>query len=297
MSLVKVAIVLCCVVLPATASAQVAFPPDPAWVPLRCNRAPMTDRFADQPGALDERDIVGDAAAPAGLRASDATYLYLRMRLDKDPAPGGAVRPFSWGMQFDLDGKLDSYELMVVVSGVAGAAGTVSVYRNTMTMLLNDPNDSPDLPAAATSAFAMTARSIAAPGSTNGGNADFFLDFAVPWSVLVPLGLDHDTATYVWAATSSVASHLDGDVACHDGASGPARLDATAPDPTTGDPAQDPGTGPGGGPGGTGRLEGGGGCSTGRTGSPLALLALALLALRRRRRAVPALQGGKRTAP
>jgi MYXO-CTERM domain-containing protein len=290
MSFVKISVVLCCVVLPATASAQVAFPADAEWTPLRCNRAAMTDRLQDQPNALDDRDIVGDAAAPAGLRASDATYLYLRMRLDKDPAPGGAVRPYTWGMQFDLDGKLDTYELMVAVSGVAGAAGTVSVYRNTTTTLLNDPNDPPDLPSVApTYTFAMNARSITAPGSTNGGNADFFLDFAVPWSALVPLGLDHDTPTYVWAATSSAAnaaSNLDGDVACHDGASGPARLTVIAPDPTTGDPAQDPGTGPGG-PGGTGRLEGGGGCTTGGTGSPITALGLALLALRRRRRPSP----------
>jgi MYXO-CTERM domain-containing protein len=290
MSLVKISVVLCCVVLPATATAQVAFPADPAWTALRCNRAAMTDRFQDQPNALDERDIVGDAAAPAGLRASDAMYLYLRMRLDKDPAPGGAVRPFTWGMQFDLDGDLKTYELMVAVSGVTGPAGTVSVYRNTATTLPNDPNDSPDLPPVAPPyTFAMNARSITAPGSTNGGNADFFLDFAVPWSVLVPLGLNHDTATYVWAATSSttsVASNLDGDVACHDGASGPAQLDAIAPDPTTGDPAQDPGTLPGG-PGGSGRLEGGGGCTAGGTGSPVTALGLALLALRRRRRPTP----------
>jgi hypothetical protein len=281
MNLVKLAIVLCGVVVPATARAQVAFPPDPAWTALRCNRAPMTDRFQDQPGALDERDIVGDTAAPAGLRAADATYLYLRMRLDKDPAPGGSVRPFAWGMQFDLDGDLTSYELMVVVEGIAGPAGTVSVFRNTTTTLRNDPADPADLPAAATSAFTLTARSITAPGSNNGGNPDFFLDFAVPWSVLVPLGLDHNTATHVWAATSSSATSLNGDVACHDGASGPARLDATASDPTTGDPAQDPGVGPG----GTGRLEGGGGCTAGGAGSPFAVLAL--LALCRRRRSAP----------
>ena len=283
MRLVQVAILACCVVLPATASAQVAFPPDPSWTALRCGGAPMADRFQDQAGAVDERDIVGDAAAPAGLRAADATYLYLRMRLNRDPAPGGAVRPFAWGMQFDLDGDLTSYELMVVASGIGGAAGTVSVYRNTTTTLPNDPNDPADLPAAATSPFAMTARSVTAPGSTFGGNADFFLDFAVPWSTLVSLGLDRDTVTYVWAATSSAASNLDGDVACHAGASGPARLDGTAPNQTTGDPAQDPGVGPG----GTGRLEGGGGCATGGAGSSVTALALALLGLRRRRRTAP----------
>jgi MYXO-CTERM domain-containing protein len=282
MNLVKLAIVMCCVVLPATAGAQVAFPPDPAWTALRCNRAPMTDGFQDQAGAIDERDIVGDTAAPAGLRASDATYLYLRMRLDKDPAPAGSVRPLSWGMEFDLNGDRTTYELMVAVSGVAGAAGTVAVYRNTATTLPNDPNDPADLPAVATYPFAMNARTLTAPGSTNGGNADFFLDFAVPWSALTPLGLDRTTPTYVWAATSSAASNLDGDVACHDGASGPARLSGTASDATTGDPAQDPGGGSGG-PGGTDRLEGGGGCTTGGAGSPVTALALALLVLRRRK--------------
>jgi uncharacterized protein (TIGR03382 family) len=282
-NLVKLVIVVCSVVVPAAARAQVVFPPDASYTALRCGGAAMADRLADQPGALDERDIVGDAAAPAGLRASDATNLYLRMRLDKDPAPGGAVRPFTWGMQFDLDGKLDSYELMVAVSGVAGAAGTVSVYRNMTTTLLNDPNDPADLPAVMTYPFAMNARSITAPGSTNGGNADFFLDFAVPWTALVSLGLDRGTSTYVWAATSSATSNLDGDVACHDGASGPARLNVIAPDRTTADPAQDPGTGPGG-PGGTGRLEGGGGCNAGGAGSPVTALALAFLVLRRRQR-------------
>lgn len=278
----KVAMVSCCVVFPAIARAQVAFSPEPAWTALRCNRAPMTDGFQDQPGALDERDIVGDTTAPAGLRASDATYLYLRMRLDKDPAPGGSVRPFSWGMQFDLDGNLTTYELMIVASGVAGATGNVAVYRNTVTTLPNDPNDPADLPAVTTYPFAMNARTVTAPGSNNGGNADFFVDVAVPWSALAPLGLDRTTPTYVWAATSSAAANLDGDVACHDGASGPAHLDGTASDRTTGDPAQDPGTGPG----GTGQLEGGGGCSAGSAGSPVTALALAfaLLGIGSRRR-------------
>jgi len=277
MRLVKLAITLCCVVLPATASAQVVFPPDAAWTALRCNRAPMSDGFQDQAGAFDERDLVGNPAAAAGLRASDATYLYLRMRLDKDPAPGGAVRPFAWGMQFDLDGDLTNYELMVAVDGIAGPAGIVSLFRNRTTTLSNDPNDPADQPAVATYPFAMNAHSITAPGSNYGGNTDFFLDLAVPWSALVPLGLDRNTPTYVWAGTSSVATSLDGDIACHDGRSGPARLDGTASDPTTGAPPPPPAPPPGGGPVGVEQLEGGGGCTAGGAGSPFA--GLALLAL------------------
>jgi uncharacterized protein (TIGR03382 family) len=288
MRLVKLAILLCCVVLPATASAQVAFPADAAWTPLRCNRAPMSDGFQDQAGAFDERDIVGNLAAPAGLRAADATYLYLRMRLDKDPAPGGAVRPFAWGMQFDLDGDLTNYELMVAVVGIAGTAPAVSVFHNKTTTLANDPNDPADLPAVATYPFAMNARSIAAPGSKYGGNTDFFLDVAVPWSALTPLGLDRTTPTYVWAGTSSVANSLDGDIACHDGASGPARLDGTASDPTTGAPPPPPAPPPGGGPVGVEQLEGGGGCTAGGDGAPIAGLAVfalfAVVSPRRRKR-------------
>ncbi|HWO18147.1 MAG TPA: hypothetical protein VNO30_05205 [Kofleriaceae bacterium] len=292
MSFVKVSVVLCCVVLPAIASAQV-FPPDSEFIPLRCDDVSMQDGFADQSGALDERDIVGDAGAPAGLRAVDDTYLYLRLRLEEDPAPAGAIRPFSWGMQFDTDGDLGTYEVMVLADGTAGGAGTVSLFSNRTTMVRNDPNDPADQPAAKTYPFAMNARTLPAPGSSYGGTADYFLDIAVPWSDLAQVGLDRDTNTFVWAASSSTANSLNGDFACHDGASGPARLDAIASDPTTGDPTRDP-NGGGGGGGGTGRLEGGGGCAAGGgagggagagAGASAVLALLSLLSLRRRDRA------------
>jgi uncharacterized protein (TIGR03382 family) len=100
----------------------------------------------------------------------------------------------------------------------------------------------------------------------------------VPWATLTPLGLGRATRTYVWAGSSSVASALDGDLACHDGAGGAPRLDATPSDPTTGDPTQDTG-------GADGlRLEGGSGCQTGGSLGLGAALALAVLALRRRRK-------------
>ena len=285
MRLAKLATVLCCVALPATAGAQVAFPPDSAYVPLRCGGAPMADRVGDQPGALEERDLVGEAAAPAGLRAADETHLFLRLRLEEDPAPAGAIRPFAWGLQFDLDGDLTDYELMVLVDGISGGAGTIGLFRNTTTVLRNDPNDPADQPAASTLVFPMNGRSIAAPGSSFGGGPDFFLDVAVPWSELRPLGLDRETRTYVWAGSSSAANGLNGDIACHDGAGGAATLDGTASDETTGDPAADPR-----GPGGVGRLEGGGGCAAGGPGTPAAALALALALASARRR------GRRRTA-
>jgi hypothetical protein len=264
-----------------TAAHAATFPGDAAYVPLRCRGGVMTDPRGDVAAAPGDRDLVGNDAAPAGLRAGDAQFLYLRIRVDQDPAPGGTLLPHAWGMAFDLDGDRRTYELLITLDGSAVPASAVAVFTNATSTLIDDPADPADLPAAATFALATNARTVAA-GTTLGGDADFFVDIAVPWTTLAPLGLGRDRRTYVWAGSSSVASALDGDLACHDGAGGAPRLDAIPSDPTTGDPTQDTG-------GADGlRLEGGSGCNAGGSlGGSLGLgaaLALAVLAVRRRRR-------------
>jgi uncharacterized protein (TIGR03382 family) len=264
--------------LTSAAADAATFPGDAAYVPLRCAGGVMTDLPADVPSSPADRDLVGNTAAPAGLRAGDAQFLYLRIRVNQDPAPppAGTLHPFAWGMAFDLDGDRRTYELLITVDGIAAPAGTVSVFTNRVSTLINDPADLADLPAAASFAFATNARTVTA-GTTTGGDPDFFVDIAVPWATLTTLGLGRNTRTYVWAGSSSVASALDGDLACHDGAGGAPRLDATGSDPTTGDPTQDTG--------GAGdlRLEGGGGCQAGGSIGLGAALALVVLGVRRRR--------------
>jgi hypothetical protein len=274
-------------VLAPLPAAAVPFPADSAFVPLSCRGGGvMTDPAGDDPPFLGQRDVIGDATAtatdPAGLRAADATYLYLRIRLDGDPAPGGSVSSGAWGMAFDLDGDLRTYELLVLAEGITGPAGTVSVFRNTTTTTLNDRTDPADLPAAATYTFAANARTVQA-ATTTSGNPDFFVDLAIPWSALAPLGLDRGTPTYVWVASSSMTDRLDGDFACVDERTGPTTLDGAASSATTGDPAG----GPGGGGGGD-QLEGGGGCAAGGGGaSPAALVIVAAALARRRARVTP----------
>jgi hypothetical protein len=277
------------IALTSAAAHAATFPGDAAYVPLRCGGHVMTDPLGDVPSSPADRDLVGDTGAPAGLRAADAQFLYLRIRVDQDPAPGGALHPYAWGMAFDLDGNRATYELLITVDGIAAPAGTVSVFTNRTTTLANDPADPADTPAAATFAFATAARTVTA-GTMTGGNPDFFVDIAVPWATLAPLGLDHGTRAYVWAGSSSVANALDGDLACHDGGTGRPQLDATASDPTTGDPTQDPGAD------GSLRLEGGGGCQAGGSlGLGAALALLGVPAARRRRRSITA--GGRRCMP
>jgi MYXO-CTERM domain-containing protein len=266
------------IVLAAGSAGAAPFPADSAYVPFHCGGQPMNDAFADDPAFLAERDLVGDTNAPTGLHAADAQYLYLQIRLDQDPAPGAAVRPSAWGMEFDLDGDRTTYEVLVTVDGIAGPAGTVSLFTNHTVTQPDDPSDPADTPAVKTYTFAAAARSIAT-STTNGGNPDYFIDLALPWTDLAPLGLAPNSRTYVWAASSSAANALNGDFACNDGGAGPPTLDGAASDQTTPDPARDPGTGTGG-----KHLEGGGGCSAGTGAGWLGALAVAMLTAGRRRR-------------
>jgi MYXO-CTERM domain-containing protein len=277
----RVAILVLVLGAGSAAAAPVTFPPDSAFHPFHCGGVVMTDGYRDQAGFIDDGDIVGDVTAPAGLRASDATYLYLRMRLDGDPAPTQVPRAASWGIELDLDGDRSNYELLILVDGLQ-ANNAVELFTNHTVTLPNDPNDPADQPAVASYPFADNARSVAAPGVMTGNNGDFFLDFALPWSDLVAAGLDHATSTRLWVGTSTSPDSLNGDFACHDGAGGAAHLDNADTDVTTGDPADEP---PGGGGSGTELLEGGGGCSTTNGGAtPLLALGLAALLFRRRPR-------------
>jgi len=284
MKTMRNALVLALAVTPVAARAAVTFPGDAAYVPFRCGNAPMSDPVGDDAAFPNERDVVGDAASPAGLRAADATNLYLRLRVNDDPASGNALHAYSWGFAIDLDADRSTYELLLLVDGAAAGGAVVEAFTNHTVTLPNDPTDPADLPAAASVPFAMNGRTIAA-GSTLGGNGDFFVDFALPWTTLAPLGLDRTTPVYVWAASSSAANALDGDFACFDNATGAPTLNGTASDSTTAAPGGGSGSGSG---GGTGQLQGGEGCAAGGGGGGIAALVIVAFAVtRRRRHAVP----------
>jgi len=233
---ISVAAALAIVAFAGRAGAQ-TFPADDRWSALPCGTGVMVDGHRDQSGALDERDIVGDTLAPAGYRASDTNFVYLRMRVDGNPISGKSLRPFAWGFEFDLDANRSTYELLVILRG---SDQTIAVHRNTTTTLPNDPADPADDPPVITFPFSTHGRSLVAPGSRYGGNDDYFVDLAVPWTTLEPLGLTRTTSMVAWVATSSAATNLNGDFACHDGATGGApRLSTIAPQPTALDPFVD----------------------------------------------------------
>ncbi len=244
----------------------------------------MVDPAGDTPNATGALDLVGTAPLPAGLHAADAQFLYLRMRVAGDPTNGARLQKNAWGYELDLDGDRTTYEVLISVSGT-GATDEVAIFVHPSTMIVDSPADPAMVPPAFTYATSTNAQ-VTAAGSTLGGGTDYFIDLAVPWSDLATVGIERDTPVYVWAGSSTVDNALDLDLACFDGAGGQLStidVGVTTPDPNAG------GGGGGGGGGGTGAtgprtLEGGPGCAVaGSASPPLGWLALAILALARRR--------------
>ena len=126
----------------------------------------MTDGYRDEPGFVDDRDIVGDRdrrprrcarpTRPTCICGSGSTTIRRRIRCR------GAA---SWGIELDLDGDPTTYELLMLVDGIAGEHA-VELFTNHTVTLPNDPNDPADQPAVATYPFANNARSVAAPSRT-----------------------------------------------------------------------------------------------------------------------------------
>jgi hypothetical protein len=277
------------------------------FAPFYCQRGVMVDGYRDQSGAVDDRDIVGTVAAPAGFRAIDAQFLYLRLRLDGSPMQGNGLTQFAWGFELSTDGDPTNYEILLDVDG---ASATVRLYHNTTTTIPDSPED-PAEQLVMSYPFAQNGRLVDAGPSLFGGGNDTFIDFAVPWSDLAGFGLGPTTIVTVWAATSTNPDRMNGDFACHDGGGGNTvpTLSQIAPAPIAPDPTRSPGPvgGPSGGgaDGGSGNLigssglEGGPGCNcrvdASEEGS--AALALALIWLASATAAVRARRSPARRPP
>jgi hypothetical protein len=282
--------------LAAPAAAQTFPANNNQWTPFTCaeggNPRPMTDAVADHNGAPGARDVVGNAPSPAGLRAADNNFLYLRLRLDDDPRMGVNLQPHAWGFAFGTLGP-NGYQVLVTLDG---RTAVVATRRNSQVAIPDSPLDPADSPPVGSHPYSSHSRVVEAD-SQLGGNRDFFLDLAVPWSDLATAGLGPSTTAVVWAASSTAADRLDLDFACHD-AGGSARVPALVEAGSSAervDPSGSGGSGPGGsggrggGTGGAGgiELEGGPGCALGGGPAggacPWLLLALAGLLGRRRR--------------
>lgn len=220
-----VAVLLACFSLPSFAAAQVAWPADADWTALERDGMPIDDVEGDVTGS---RDIVGDAANPAGFIYSDATYLYFRIRLDDDPRDNTqtGLQPFSWGVEFETDGNLDDFEALAMVDGIANPE-IVSLQENTVQGTIGDPSDQAEVEIA-TYLFTDNGRVVTA-ASMFSGDADYFLDFAVPWSDLALVGITPGSSFGIILGSGNSANSFAADIGTSiaDEVSDPVECDAT----------------------------------------------------------------------
>lgn len=218
---------------PFTATAQV-FPTDDQWVLLECGDVPSFDPVADEPGAVAERDIVGDANAPAMWIYSNGDHVFFRMRIDDDPTQGMSLKPFAWGIEFDTDDDLQTYELLLIVDG---GAEEVALRRNTIQEALNDPNDPAEQtiiswPVETHARIVLAENGFA---SNFGGNEDWFVDFAADRSAFENEGVGDSLALAVVMGTSSNEQSLDADIACNRAGTDARTFSGSSTDPVTSD--------------------------------------------------------------
>ena len=82
---------------------------------------PLTDVEGDTAGA---RDIVGDTTFPVLFVTSDATHLYLRLRIDEDPLQNLMnLGPFGWGCFINTDAAHLKQMLVEFVCVATGGPG------------------------------------------------------------------------------------------------------------------------------------------------------------------------------
>lgn len=215
-----------------TAAAAQTWPADDQWRLLECGGEPSWDPLADEPGANDERDVVGDATSPALYFFADADFLYFRMRVDADPGTGGDFRPFGWGVELDTDGDRSTYELLLEVDGITNP-DVVKLGRNEVQRTPDDPADPiestiVDFDAATHARAVLAADSFA---SSFGGDDDYFVDWAADRAMLEAEGVVDDTTLVLVFGTSSNTQAINADLACNDGAVDPHSLTTSSTDP------------------------------------------------------------------
>jgi hypothetical protein len=200
--------------------------PTSGWLPLTQSGIALTDPSGDESPAVPGIDIVGDKNDPAAFIASDASFLYFRLRLAGNPVSpiNHHFTSYAWTCLLDIDADPTSYELLTALDGIT-VGGSVDLYQNTTTSKADSIDDLAEV-AITSYAVATNAESLSA-GTAVGGGADYFADWAVAWADLP--GLSKLAPFRLVCGSSTAQARLTaGDVL--DFGSGSASFSATAVD-------------------------------------------------------------------
>ena len=214
-------------------SQAASFPPLANWTPIEQGAVKMGDPSTD--GNNNGREIVGDDTFPAIFIFANETDFMVRLRLDLTPLAnsGDDVRPFGWGLLFDTDGNFAAYEFSLMVDGT-GNPHRVVFAENTSKGTTGTPNDPAETERSSIPLnFAVGGNIQGIVADSNfGGNADFFLDFATPLSVLAASGINLAAPLRVIAGTSNSGNAISVDLAGTPLGPGSGTLASAASNPT-----------------------------------------------------------------
>lgn len=149
------------------------------WRPLSRSALPATDAVG--PGT-NESDVVGDVTYPAAFVGSDATHLYLRVRVNDAPTnPDTTFKSALWGCVIDTDGVLTTYEFLHVIDGNNSVQWR---HNKTESIGANVPIEPAEV-LVATALRTTHARAVDTNSATPFSDTpDFFVDMAMPWAVI-----------------------------------------------------------------------------------------------------------------
>jgi len=149
------------------------------WTPLSRSALVITDATGPVPNEL---DVVGDALSPAVFVGSDATHLYMRIRVnDKPTNPDGTFKSSLWGCVIETDAVLTTYEFLTILDGQDSVQWR---FNQTESIGPNVPTEPAEI-LVGTAARTTHARTVDTMSATPfSGTADWFVDMAMPWAII-----------------------------------------------------------------------------------------------------------------
>ncbi len=159
------------------------------------------------------------------------------MRLAETPLQGtDDLKAHGWGVEFDQDGVLTTYEDLVLANGKGtgcwGGSDELALYENTTPLNPGTVSDAAETLRSCYGDPPATFWNIVSAGTTLGNSANVFLTIAIPWASLEAQGYVRSAAISVWIGSSSSAQSLNGDISCFD--------NSTVADPTLATSSMDP---------------------------------------------------------
>ena len=188
-----------------------AWPTNNQWIPIYKNNALLQDQNNDAQGS---RNIVSAPTRGALYIFNDGTYIYFRLRLDKNPQGTGGqqnLESFGWGVEFDTNLNASNYEWLIMVDGISKEEN-ITLLQNTVQGTLGDPGDKAEIIYSSIPLVGNYLINVAS--SSFNEDQDYFLDWRFPYSALKqatnlsdysPIRLFCGSSSSTWALTESGA--------------------------------------------------------------------------------------------